>query len=526
MAKKCTLLLIILLLAVIGLAPVVSMFIKSFFVDGELSFKNYQILFQSKRQWSLLSHSLGLASATTFITVLLGLPLGTVFARTDLPLKKLFTVLFVIPLVIPSYILAVAWFYFLGRDGILAKLLGANVGVITSRFLFGFWGALFVIVSTLLPIVIILTITYLRMVNPRLEEAGKLSAGWPVVLRRISIPIVMPGVFLAGLSVFILTLGEFGVPFFLRFEVFPIESFIQFSAFYNFNAATAAAVPLGLITLIVLIIERIFLRKKTFQFRTMGPEKTRIMVPLGKKKPFFFIAVSVLAFIFVIIPIGVLMIKSFSFSAYHEALVRCLDSIFRSLLYASIGATSLVIFGFFLGYLLERKALRLSFAADSLAIFLFALPGTVIGIGLVSLWNTQATNFIYASAVIILFGYVAQYTALSERIMAATFSQIPHSMEEAAQIAGAGWFRRLFGVLLPQAKYGMVAAWLVGFIFCLKDLGITMIVYPPAHDTLPVHIFTLMANSPEQVIAALCVIMVVITCLPLSVLVMVTRYMR
>jgi iron(III) transport system permease protein len=53
-----------------------------------------------------------------------------------------------------------------------------------------------------------------------------------------------------------------------------------------------------------------------------------------------------------------------------------------------------------------------------------------------------------------------------------------------------------------------------------------MIVYPPAHDTLPVHIFTLMANSPEQVIAALCVIMVVITCLPLSVLVMVTRYMR
>ena len=71
MAKKCTLLLIILLLAVIGLAPVVSMFIKSFFVDGELSFKNYQILFQSKRQWSLLSHSLGLACATTFITVLL-----------------------------------------------------------------------------------------------------------------------------------------------------------------------------------------------------------------------------------------------------------------------------------------------------------------------------------------------------------------------------------------------------------------------------------------------------------------------
>ena len=125
---------------------------------------------------------------------------------------------------------------------------------------------------------------------------------------------------------------------------------------------------------------------------------------------------------------------------------------------------------------------------------------------------------------IILFGYIAQYTALSERIMAATFSQIPRSMEECAQIVGAGWFRRLFGVLVPQAKYGIIAAWLVGFIFCLKDLGITMIVYPPGHNTLPVHIFTLMANSPEQVIAALCVIMVVITCFPLGVLTMVTKY--
>jgi len=523
MAKKCTLLLIILLLAVIGLAPVVSMFIKSFFVDGELSFKNYQVLFQSKRQWILLSHSLALACATTFITVLLGLALGTVFAKTDLPFKKLFIVLFVIPLVIPSYILAVAWFYFLGRDGILAGLLGANVGVVTSRFLFSFAGTLFVMVSTLLPIVIILTITYLQMVNPRLEEAGKLYAGWPVVLRRISIPIVMPGVFLAGLIVFILTLGEFGVPLSLRFEVFPIESFIQFSAFYNFNAATASAIPLGLITFIVLIVERIFLRKKTFQFRTVEQEPT-IIVPLGKTKPFFFVAVSFLAFIFVTIPIAVLLIKSFSLSAYGEALARGMDAIFRSLIYASIGATCLAAFGFFLGYVLERKALRFSLAADSLAIFLFALPSTVIGIGLISLWNTRATNFIYASMAIILFGYIAQYTALSERIMAATFSQIPRSMEECAQIVGAGWFRRLFGVLVPQAKYGIVAAWLVGFIFCLKDLGITMIVYPPDHNTLPVHIFTLMANSPEQVIAALCVIMVVITCLPLGVLTMVTKY--
>jgi iron(III) transport system permease protein len=157
-------------------------------------------------------------------------------------------------------------------------------------------------------------------------------------------------------------------------------------------------------------------------------------------------------------------------------------------------------------------------------VFLFALPGAVIGIGLSGLWNRPGTNFIYASMGIIIFGYIAQYTALGERIMAATFSHVPHSMEESAQVVGAGWYRRLFIVLVPLARRGMISTWLICFIFCLRDVSITMMIYPPAHDTLPVRIFTLMANSPEDVISALCVIMIIITLLPLFGLGLVNNY--
>ncbi|MFQ5714540.1 MAG: ABC transporter permease [Candidatus Scalinduaceae bacterium] len=524
MAKRFTLYITIFLLVGIGLAPVASMLIKSLFVDGGLSLQNYGTLFQSNREWRLLFNSLALAGATTLITVLLGVPLGTLLGKTDLPLKRFFTILFVIPLLIPSYILAIAWFYCLGRSGIVAMIFNADVGVLTSNLLFGFTGTLFVMVSALLPIVIILTITYLRMVNPNLEEAAMLYGRWTTVLRKITIPLITPGIALASLIVFILTLGEFGVPSSLHFDVYPVESFTQFSAFYNFNTATAAAIPLGIITLVVLIIERVFLRKKTFIFRTVGTGQKIITIRLGKTKPFFIAAVSLLVCFLIIVPLGVLLHKSVSISAYTEAFVRSIGSIMRSLVYASIGATCLVVFGFFLGYILERKAVRLSYAADSIAIFLFALPGAVIGIGLSSLWNTPETNFIYASMGIIIFGYTAQYTALGERIMAATFSHISHSMEEAAQIVGAGWFRRLSGVLIPMAKRGIVATWLICFIFCLRDIGITMMVYPPAHDTLPVRIFTLMANSPEDVISALCVIMITITLLPLGGLGLVNKY--
>ncbi len=492
MAKRLTLYITILLFAGIGLAPVIVLFVKSLFVDGEFSLDNYGTLFHSNREWWLLFNSLRLTGATTLITVLLGVSLGTLLGKTDLPLRRFFAALFIIPLIIPSYILAIAWFHCLGRSGIMSSVLGEGSGVLASSLLFGFTGTLFVMVSALLPIVIVLTMTYLRMVSPNLEEAARLHYSWPTALRKITFPLISPGIALAALIVFILTLGEFGVPSFLRFDVYPVESFTRFSAFYDFSTATAAAIPLGIITVVVLIIERLFLRKKTFILRRMESEGTMVMVPLGKTKPFFMAAVSILVFILVIVPLCVLIYKSFSFSAYNEAFVRSTDSIIRSLVYASVGATCLVVFGFFLGYLLDRKAIRLSYAADSIAVFLFALPGAVIGIGLSGLWNTPGTNFIYASMVIIIFGYIAQYTALGERIMAATFAYTPRSMEESAQIAGAGWYRRIFQILIPLTSRGMIATWLICFIFCLRDVGITMMVYPPAHDTLPVRIFTIM----------------------------------
>ena len=91
-------------------------------------------------------------------------------------------------------------------------------------------------------------------------------------------------------------------------------------------------------------------------------------------------------------------------------------------------------------------------------------------------------------------------------------------MEEAAQVAGAGWFRRLVFIVAPLARRGLLAGWLVGYIFSLRDTGITMLVYPAGYETLPVRIFTLMANGSPRLIAALCMIMITATLLPVGIL--------
>ncbi|HYY15323.1 MAG TPA: ABC transporter permease subunit, partial [Gammaproteobacteria bacterium] len=164
----------------------------------------------------------------------------------------------------------------------------------------------------------------------------------------------------------------------------------------------------------------------------------------------------------------------------------------------------------------NTQALRAWRAVDFLTLFLLVVPSPVIGIGLIGLWNHPATNWIYGTPAMILFGYLAQYTALTSRITAATLAQIPPSMEEAASLTGAGWFHRVCHIIAPLARPGLVAAWLVAYIFCLRDSGVAMVVYPPGQDTLPVRIFTLMANSPEGLVAALCLLLIAATLLPLG----------
>jgi iron(III) transport system permease protein len=192
-------------------------------------------------------------------------------------------------------------------------------------------------------------------------------------------------------------------------------------------------------------------------------------------------------------------------------------------LLAAVGATALTVLGFFVGYLIHTRALPVWRAVDGGTVLLFALPGTVIGVGLIALWNRPATNFIYGTPLMILLGYLAQYTALTGRVTVAGLTLVPASMEEAAAMAGAGWLRRLGGIVLPLVKRPLLAGWLLAYIFCLRDTGITMLVYPPGYDTLPVRIFTLMANGAPNLIAAACVLMIATTVLPLLGIALVAR---
>jgi iron(III) transport system permease protein len=514
MEKRVTLAAAALALAVIGLLPVLMIVVRTFYVAGEFSLTAYQALLASSKQLTLLmGRSVLLSLSVTFLAMIVGTPLGVLLGKTDLPLRGAFTMLLTLPLLVPPYVIAVAWFAVLGSTGWIGHFLAPT----TSSAFFGVYGCIGALSTAFMPVVMLLTIVYLGTVNPRLEQAGLLMSRWPSVLWRVTLPLIAPAILFAAVLVFLLTLGEVGVPTFLRYPVYPVEILTQFAAFYDFSAATVAAIPMLIVTAMILLLEIRLLHTSVLELSAATFGGRHAPIELGRWRfPLFGFAL-VWTLVTVALPIAALIVQSGSLTAFADAFSRASDSILRSVVFAAIGATLLTLLGFFCGYLIHNRTLPLWRSVDALALFLFTLPGTVIGIGLISLWNRPITNAIYATPAIIILGYLAQYAVLPTRMTAAILQRVPPSLEQAAQLCGASWFMTLRHIVAPLAKRGLIGAWIIAYIFCLRDLGITLVVYPPGFDTLPVRILTLMANGAPSLISALCVILIAVTLLPLFV---------
>jgi iron(III) transport system permease protein len=189
-----------------------------------------------------------------------------------------------------------------------------------------------------------------------------------------------------------------------------------------------------------------------------------------------------------------------------------------------MGATLIVVFGVVLGYGRVRARTRFRGLFDIAFIVIFAVPSTVLGIGIIGLWNRPGfLGDVYTSQAIIVVAYLARFVPVVALILAASVRQVPASFEEAAEVSGASWPRTFARIILPQLRTGLAAAWVVAFIFAFGELGTTILVAPPGESTLPIRVYTLIANTPSSEVAALALMQVGVILVPLVALGAVVR---
>jgi iron(III) transport system permease protein len=450
----------------------------------------------------LLLRSLVLSALVTALALALGLPLGVLIGRTDVRGARVAALLHGFPMFLPPFLLALGWFHLFGAAG----LLGSEA---TSRLLFGGAGVVLILALAFAPIVTALVALGLQAMDPSLEEAARVVARPSRVISRILVPGSAPAWMLAAIIVFTLSFSELGVPMFLRVDTFPAAVFSRLGGVdYAPGEALALVLPLVPLAILLLVLERRFVGSRSYAVLGLR-SRHQDRLALGRWRTAASLALWVMAFL-ALAPIVALGWQAVSGGGLARVGSWLGSAPGTSLASSSVAATVIVGVGLIVGHAAARRV-RGSGALDAAAVLAFVAPAAVLGVGLIGLWNRRALQPVYGSAAMLVVGFVARYQVLGVRTIGSLIAQTPLHVEEAAAVAGAGFGRRLTRILLPLHARGIAFAWLLAMVFCLRDLELSVLYYPPGGQPLTVRIFTLEANGPPSVVAALAVVHVAMT---------------
>jgi iron(III) transport system permease protein len=456
-------------------------------------------LLAAGRLWWLFSRSLLLSAAVTTACVLLGVPLGVLFARADVPLRRMLIATHLSVAFLPPFLPALGWFHLFGRQGFIGR-------DFTADALFSEVGTIGVLTTCFVPIVSALTALGVAGVDESLEEAGRVSVGRFRTAAQVLVPCAAPAISLAALVVFALTFSELGVPMFLGVDVYPTVVFARLGGM-DFAPGEAAVftLPLVAVALTLAGLERRFAGRRALA--AIGGIR-------GTRRPLFAFKGSllvgpVLAALTSLAPIAALLFATDLGDGSAELLRWIGDTPWNSLRSSAVAAAIMTVIAVVLG---REIAFRTPIGAwsNTIATIAFLMPSSILGVGIVAAWNRETTGWLYGTFAILVIGFVARYGAVAIRTYAAVLTQIPTSLDEAARVAGANYLERL-GLMFGMTRLGVAGIFFLALVFALRDLETAVLYYPPGGQPLTVRIFTLEANGPSDVIAALAVLHVALT---------------
>jgi iron(III) transport system permease protein len=462
------------------------------------------------RPWRLLLNTCVLGAGTAMLATVIGAPLGLALARVPLPYKPMLRVALAAPIVLPPYVVALAWTYLTGRTGVLASIVSVDL----SGWTYSLPAAILVLSLLLYPLPMLATDVAVRGVDGRLDEAGLLVARQQRVLLGITLPLVAPALAGAALLVFVLAISEFSVPALLRVPVYTTEVFTAFAAFYDFDRAVLTAMPLLVVSAIVAGSAAVLTGERLVVARRGGLAPAPMLDQWRRPAT---VAALIVMGAALGIPTVVLLGEAVAARNLSGIVAASGAAIANSLILAAIAATAVVSVAVWLGYARGRASRRVGASADVVFVVLFAVPSTILGVGLVGLWNRPGVwGSIYGTDAMLVLGSLARFLPVAALLLAATVRRVPVSHEEAAAVAGAGWLRTMRAIVLPQLRGALLVTWVLVFVLAFGELGVSILVAPPGEATLPIRVYTLIANTPASDVAALALFQTLVILLPVA----------
>lgn len=467
---------------------------EAFFSSGHFSTAYFRHILANPASRTAMANSFWLALATTLVTALLAIPLALLTTRFTFPGKALLTGLLLVPMIMPPFVGAIGMRQLLARFGSFNLLLMQS-GLITAPIDWlgdaRFWGVVIVEALHLYPIFYLNAAAALANVDPSLEEAAlNMGAGRFGTFRRVTLPLIMPGLFAGAILVALWAFTDLGTP--LIFEYRNVMSVQIFD-----RATDLADNPEGhaLVVLMLVITTTIFLTSKklfgTQSYETVGKgsagatEKTlgQVTGMLAMLAVAGVVLIACLPHIAVILTslrekwFMTVLPESFTFGYYEQALGHnlTLPSIKNSILLSLISTLLDIIIGVSIAYLLARRKFRGVNTLDAAVMLPLAIPGLVLAFGYLACFAGTALDPRINPMPLLAIAYSVRRLPYMVRTAYSGFLQISPALEEAAINLGAGLFRTVRKITLPLVSANIVAGAILVFSFAMLEVSESLI---------------------------------------------------
>ena len=491
-----------------------------------------------------------------FFTVLVSVPLGSVLAwlmiRTDIPGKKILGLLVTVPYMIPSWTKALAWLAMFrnstsGADGFLA-----GMGIPIPDWLA--YGPIAIVLCMSMhyyAFSYIMVSGALRSINSELEEMGEIQgASKAQILRHITLPLILPSVLSATVMTISKSIGTYGVPANLGNRIGYYTLATKMRNFIDQGPqAVGYAMSIVLVLLAALIIfsnQRIVGVRKSYA-TVSGKGGRATLMPLGKAKKPLMAFLMVFLFLAMVVPFFVLIMETFQITtgagygldnltlynwigkSGQIAKYTNYEGIFRNPKFFSafwntirltlIGSIITAICGQFLGYISSRG--RGKWYGDLTEQMVF-VPYLMSGIAFSTMYFSMFSRShlgglipsLYGTFTLIVLTSVVKHFPFASKSGTANMLSISRELEEAADIAGASFWKRMSSIIVPLAKNGFISGFMLTFISIAKELDLIIIMMTPTTQTMSYLAFTYSQEGYNQMSDAVsvCVLAFILVC--------------
>jgi iron(III) transport system permease protein len=481
--------------AVLVLLPLVFLILQA----GQAGWGEVRTLLFRRLTWELLRNTVELAVLVTAACTTIGVAAAWVVERTNVPLRRVWAVLLVLPFAIPDFVTGYAW---------------------SSIFpsVHGLWGAVLVMTLGLYPLVFLPAAAALRGADPAQEEVARsLGHGRVHTFFRVTLPSLRPALLGGGLVVCLTLFAEFGAFEILRFQTFTTTIFTEFQIGFNGPAASALSLALVALGLVALGAEGLLGSGRGGRGRVSAASRQVSRMPmrrrLGRWTAPVFVALTALAALALGLPAAALTYWMTQSHATTLPGVSMVAAAAHTAAYSAAAAALATILALPVALYTVRRGGRVAAILQRSTLVVQALPGLVIALAAV-FYAIHYAPWVYQTPELLVVAYAILFYPLAFVAVRASVVLAPPRLDEVARSLGRRPAAVLARVTIPLIAPGLAAACCLVFLTAVTELTATLILVPTGVETLATQFWAYQHDASYGAAAPYAVALVAIAAIP------------